>query len=518
MADRYWVGGGGNWTDTAHWSASSGGATGASVPTSADNAIIDSNSGFGGGGTISLTGSYYDCKCANLTANTGGHSYTIDYVSSDLSVYGNFYIESTVSWNSSTWLYLVGSGSHTIQTNGVAISEVYVGSDDNGTLPGGTYTLSGDLTCQGFHVASGTFDANDYDITMDQAYLHATAANITVNMGAGDWSIGDFYAFEVEESGFTATINAETSRILYTGSGYFYGFGKTVNKVELQNTGETLYLYDDNNTIGELVLPAGSNLRLRDNYTQVITKLNGRGESGSNINIDSATITCDSYFGGVNNDWWFYIGDIEMGGQAFTGDGNYLHSVAFQLAKNGTPTGNMTVKIYAETHATAYGTDSVGTGAALAESDAIDVSTLTTSRVIKTFTFTGANRIQLTNGTKYVAVVSYNNATWPDYLRMGWDNTSPTHAGNACYYKSATWFAQADRDCYFKLVTKNKHTISNPSGRIVMRYATIANSEATGGAQFFAGQKSTNSSGDYANTGWQFKDPQRDLQTLGVGP
>ena len=46
MANRYWVGGSGTWdtSDTTHWSTSTGGAGGASVPTSADPAIFDSAS------------------------------------------------------------------------------------------------------------------------------------------------------------------------------------------------------------------------------------------------------------------------------------------------------------------------------------------------------------------------------------------------------------------------------------------------------------------------------------------
>ena len=43
MADRYWVGGAGTWdaTTTTNWSATSGGAGGASAPTSADNVIFN---------------------------------------------------------------------------------------------------------------------------------------------------------------------------------------------------------------------------------------------------------------------------------------------------------------------------------------------------------------------------------------------------------------------------------------------------------------------------------------------
>lgn len=42
--NRYWVGGSGNYSDTTHWSASSGGAGGATMPLLQDAAIFDANS------------------------------------------------------------------------------------------------------------------------------------------------------------------------------------------------------------------------------------------------------------------------------------------------------------------------------------------------------------------------------------------------------------------------------------------------------------------------------------------
>ena len=59
MADRYWVGGSGNWdaTSTTNWAATSGGTAGASAPTSADNVIFDANSNVGTGAfTVTVTG------------------------------------------------------------------------------------------------------------------------------------------------------------------------------------------------------------------------------------------------------------------------------------------------------------------------------------------------------------------------------------------------------------------------------------------------------------------------------
>lgn len=65
MADRYWVGGSGNWSDTAHWSTSSGGSGGASVPNTGDQVYLDSNS------TGTITASSSECFGLNCTGHTG---------------------------------------------------------------------------------------------------------------------------------------------------------------------------------------------------------------------------------------------------------------------------------------------------------------------------------------------------------------------------------------------------------------------------------------------------------------
>jgi hypothetical protein len=76
MADRYWVGGTGTWnnTSTTNWSTTSGGASGASAPTSVDDVYLDSNSGVGNITTVSgaVCRSFY---CANAT--TGNYSGTL---------------------------------------------------------------------------------------------------------------------------------------------------------------------------------------------------------------------------------------------------------------------------------------------------------------------------------------------------------------------------------------------------------------------------------------------------------
>lgn len=51
---KYWVGGTGNWSSTSHWSATSGGSSGASVPDATEVARFDSASFSGAGQTVTL--------------------------------------------------------------------------------------------------------------------------------------------------------------------------------------------------------------------------------------------------------------------------------------------------------------------------------------------------------------------------------------------------------------------------------------------------------------------------------
>ncbi len=133
--------------------------------------------------------------------------------------------------------------------------------------------------------------------------------------------------------------------------------------------------------------------------------------------------------------------------QSFTGNGNTLDSAKFYLKKVGSPTGNVYAKIYA--HTGTFGSGGTPTGSALAVSDAVDVSTIGTSNALQTFSFSGANRITLANGTHYCVVISYSGGTaGVDFIIAGYDSTSPTHAGNAAYYDTS-WHATSPDICFY---------------------------------------------------------------------
>jgi hypothetical protein len=77
MANRFWVTGGtGNWNSTTNWSATTGGASGASVPGSADAALLDANSG-SGTVTLDISPTIQTLTCTGFTGTLAFGTNTI---------------------------------------------------------------------------------------------------------------------------------------------------------------------------------------------------------------------------------------------------------------------------------------------------------------------------------------------------------------------------------------------------------------------------------------------------------
>lgn len=140
--------------------------------------------------------------------------------------------------------------------------------------------------------------------------------------------------------------------------------------------------------------------------------------------------------------------------QSFTGIGLPIAQAKFYIKKVGTPTGNVTVDIFA--HSGTYGTSSVATGAALATSDGVDVTTISTTISLVTFTFSGANQIDLANGTNYVAALHFTGGDGSsNKVNYGQDTTSPTHGGNRVDWNGSVWSAVSGADLCFYIYSND---------------------------------------------------------------
>jgi hypothetical protein len=216
MAARFWVGGSGTWdnSSTANWSATTGGASGASAPTTADTATFDSNSGTAATVTVastaasssttvnksdivlSLSGSPTLCTSAGtLTLTTGA----INLNGNTLTI-GRF-----TSSNSNTRSIAFGVGSVALTGNAAAIWNVQIA--DNFTYTGtptvnctysgstGTRTILHGNTSGGveansisYNISAGT-DILTFANSSKVKSIDFTGFAGTTNLGGGTFNI-----------------------------------------------------------------------------------------------------------------------------------------------------------------------------------------------------------------------------------------------------------------------------------------------------------------------------------------
>lgn len=137
MANRYFIGTG-NWSDIAHWSSSSGGVSGSTVPTLNDNVFLDTNSG---NVTIDTNVGSVNCfnlNCSGFTGSLYGaaQAYGI-YIYSNLLLSPTMLITQTVGLAIS---FLGNATGRTITTAGQTLSYFLV------NMTGGDITLLDDVS------------------------------------------------------------------------------------------------------------------------------------------------------------------------------------------------------------------------------------------------------------------------------------------------------------------------------------------------------------------------------------
>lgn len=276
MADRYAVATG-NWNDNNTWSATSGGAAGASFPTSTDNAYFDAASG-----AVTVTVNVASACLGLLMNGSGGASaFTGTFAgSSALAVYDNVSVSGSMTWTySGTMSLSATSGSKTFASNAKALAArcTFVNT-------GATYTLSDALTTTAqIDVSGGTFATGGFAVSCLDLNWSGTP---TLNLGASAITVTR------RVNGNTgATMNAGTSVITVSGDD-FAGAGLTYATVIL--TGVTTCALTGANTFTTLTRTNASgyaSLTLGANQTVTGTfTVTGNNASTQRIYVASDTV------------------------------------------------------------------------------------------------------------------------------------------------------------------------------------------------------------------------------------
>jgi hypothetical protein len=180
MADRFWVGGNGNWdaTTTTNWSTTSGGAGGASAPTSADDVYFDAGSDAGGAFTVTIgTGAV----CRDITAGS------LDFVMT---------LAGSAAWTISGSLTFPATNLTRTYTGAITFNATTTGKTitTNGVQPttgaitfngiGGEWTLGSALTTGGaITLTNGTLDVSASNFTITCTSWTKTGGTLNEQLG-----------------------------------------------------------------------------------------------------------------------------------------------------------------------------------------------------------------------------------------------------------------------------------------------------------------------------------------------
>ena len=294
MANRYWVGNGGNWNDWAnHWSLTSGGSPGASWPGSTENAIFDANS-FSLPGqtvTVNITGYCADLNFANVT-----NSPTFTSGVNQIYVYGSFTLAAGMTYNAYTVLAGTTNGL-TIRTNGVDPCPLSMYQNLVVAPTGsGNYSLLDNLTASGGVEFANQVSTGGHAITLGR-YLYIDYGATGIVFGS---STVTAYGINCDS---TATISAASAT--FNVSHDFAGGGKTYGTVNLTGTAAAT-VYDSNTFTTLATTTQPKTISFAVGTTQTVTNFNVSGTAGNLITLQrnggagvwtisksSGTVTCD---------------------------------------------------------------------------------------------------------------------------------------------------------------------------------------------------------------------------------
>ncbi len=189
------------WSANTTWSATSGGATGASIPTNADEVIIDAASVAGADAVLSVDATAY-CLSMDWTGATNTPTLA---GSGTLNIYGNFTTIAAMVWNKTG--NMAFKGATNITTNGLSITTVIYIT--------GNVVLLDNASLGSFYPQSGTLDTNGKTISCAIFGDGGATTATTITLGA---SVINCTALLFTGTG-VKTVTANTAQINISGTG-----------------------------------------------------------------------------------------------------------------------------------------------------------------------------------------------------------------------------------------------------------------------------------------------------------
>lgn len=323
--DFYWFGASSNWYTLSRWYMGTGGSGGSAsrLPLPQDTAIFDSNA-HGSSISVSMDQTRYPAINATYSGLTLTNS-------SITELYGDVTIDAAVTLSissASTTDIFARQGTRYIDTNNkIWNTPVAIHAYGGGTVVLNSSFTSG--TARTFSITSGTFDANDYDVTIGSIGFTGVLTR-HIDFGDGTWTLGTTGTLAaISGAGFTVAggaslilINnaAATARTFQSGGLAFHNIraegagaytlnftgGGTYNDIDVDTSVTSKIVQFTQSTtstlLGDIISNASSGKTLTLKST---TATNATlSKASGTISLDWAVITDLTATGGAN----FYYG------------------------------------------------------------------------------------------------------------------------------------------------------------------------------------------------------------------
>jgi fibronectin-binding autotransporter adhesin len=247
---RYWVGGTGNWNDTARWSTSSGGAGGADLPRSHDDVVFDSSSNATAyTATVNAITGGNRCKALTIAGPASGNVTLAG--STALFVHDDITLPATgLTRTYAGTINLTGTGAgKTITTNGISLASDLVvnGSGCEWSLGSALTTGAG----KNLQLISGRLDTAGYNFSGARLYVVGT---VDRELSLGSSTITCLTIGYTVLSPLNFTFDAGTSTILQTSAASsFSGAGLTYYNLTIDHAPST-HTFSGSNTFNNLTV------------------------------------------------------------------------------------------------------------------------------------------------------------------------------------------------------------------------------------------------------------------------
>lgn len=508
MAARFWVTGGtGNWNSTTNWSDTSGGASGFSVPGSADTAALDASSG-SGTVTLDISPTIQTLTCTGFTGTLAFGTNTISLNST-----GTIFTGATTMTVTGTPLIICTNSSATSRTiNPTAVTEAnsisFRVTAGTGTLTFGTSAIRDiDFTDgtnpTGFGGSLSTFVVTIY-------------GNLKASTGMTVVSSANTMTFAATSG--TKTIN--TAGVTFDRPFTFNGVGGTWQLQAALTSGATRACTLTNGTLdlASYTLTTGSFSSTNSN-TRVLAFGTGKMVvTGTSATVfTSATSTGFTMTGTRTVEFTGVglVGDTRTINGGLTTAGGVAANAANFYIMAGADTINLGTanRVYGTLNFTGFSGSTITNAAPNIYGDLVLSTGMTVTGGTNAWVFAATTSQTITtNGKTIDNPITFNGVggSWAmqDALTLGSTRTLTITNGTLKLKAGTTSTVGAlattgsNRKYLSSTVVGSQATISAASGTITVTNLTIQDSNATGGATWDAQNITNLNAGN--NTGWTF--------------